>query len=328
MRRFAIVAAALSLLAVACVDLPLEEYGFAPAPPVAAQPPAATPAQPPTVTPVPPTATPAPPTATPRPPTATPVPPTATPTAHVAVSPTVTATVTAPGVVTPTVACPTDAAMRDALGFTAVNIKPVATGGGIPWEGCKWNWQSNTVGTNGRTVGIRLNLSANWQATVTRVSNDTPTVFYGPVDLPDVKGFTLRYRPAHNTPDNRWVNDPCELLKREHAFGQAPERGSLTYATVSGNVTCDQQAQPPAPPPPPALDASWLASNIGGNAEKWEPPTHAAGAWLFRDKGNPVSLKYPGKGKLDVWIGGPISITATNADRLNGQTFDEASYHP
>lgn len=129
--------------------------------------------------------------------------------------------------------CPTDKEMQDAHGFTSRGIKPVATGHGIAWEGCKWTLQH--VGF----ASIDIPLLSGWQYTVTLDDGkQTVAVFYGDGRTARVFGATIRYRPAYNTPDNSWVNNPCELLKREQAFGQDPARGSLKYGTANGNMPC------------------------------------------------------------------------------------------
>ncbi len=234
-------------------------------------------------------------------------------------------------------ACPTDDQMQNALGFVAMGVKPVATGAGIPWEGCKWNWQAHNI------ASIPLSLPDDkWQVTVTRATDDVVAVYYGPLDKLPVKGFTLRYRPVYNIDANNWVNRPCDtptssdqggLLVRELNFGLMPERGSLTYQTIPGNIQCAGLLQSAPGQPAPSgstIDKAWLSQNIGGAADKWIEPTHAAGAWVFKDKGHEVPLKFPSRGgKLDVWIGqGSVSITAANANLLAGKKFDEASYDP
>lgn len=141
------------------------------------------------------------------------------------------------------VTCPTDAQMQDAHGFTARGIKPVATGGGLAWEGCKWQIQA--VGF----ASIDIPFLPDWEYTVTLDdSHQTVAVFYGEPNLTrKIFGASIRYRPFYNTADNNWVNRPCDrptatdqggLLAREFQFGVAPPRGTLTYQTVPGNIAC------------------------------------------------------------------------------------------
>lgn len=227
--------------------------------------------------------------------------------------------------------CPTDNEMQTMLGFNRMSpgIKPVFTGENIPWDPCKWNWQANEKTT------LVFTLPNDWQSTITRAADGVVQVYYGPVEL-NVRGFTLRYRPVYNTESTSWVNDPCELIKRENAFGQ---RRLPSYNTTSGNVSCSSSPTPTLSQSgtittttsisaKSSIDQQWLAKNIGGNADKWTPPTWSGGAWVFNDKGKPVSLRYPREGRLEVWIRGSTSITAANATVLEGKTFDEASYHP
>jgi hypothetical protein len=264
-------------------------------------------------------------------PTQYPVQPTLTPYPTVPVPPSVLPTAT-PGAMAPTPStslpsggadrpsnCPTDAEMQQTLGFKARGVKPVFTGEGIEWDNCKWNWQAYGVGT------LEFDLPTDWQATVTR-SDDVVAVYYGPVHL-NVKGFTLRYRPAYNTAATQWVNDPCQLLERELAFGQ---RRDPAYGTVPSNVTCSTFVAPATDrfPGCPSQTVDWYANNIGGPVGKWTEPSWAEGAWVFKDKGHSVPLKYPGQGKLTVWIGsGPVEVTSANASVLSGKTFDEVSFH-
>lgn len=244
--------------------------------------------------------------------------------------------------------CPTDGQMQTAFGFTASGVKPVFTGEGVAWEPCKWNWIATGRGT------LEFQLLEGWEATVTR-ADDVVAVYYGPVSL-KIKGMTLRHLPSYSTPESSWANNHCELLKREDEFGM---RRNPAYHTIAGNFSCSNgssAAPAPAPAAPvqtqvqpaPARQAApapqtrqaaapaakkqdnqvnndWLVTNVGGS--NWTPPDWEGGAWTYR--GAEVPLKYPGKGKLDVWLnGGPVSITSANAGELAGKTFDGASYHP
>ncbi len=126
--------------------------------------------------------------------------------------------------------CPTDAQMQEAHGFVTRGIKPVFTGGDIPWEGCKWTLQAYGAG-----VFKDVPLLPDWQYTHTK-TDGTVAVYYGAPGLKmDILGATIRYRPYYTNPDNSWVNDGCELLKREVAFGQ---NRNPSYKTENGNVQC------------------------------------------------------------------------------------------
>ncbi|MBI2023651.1 hypothetical protein HYT01_03770 [Candidatus Giovannonibacteria bacterium] len=125
--------------------------------------------------------------------------------------------------------------------MTRIDVFLVQTGVGVPWDGCKWNWQSNNK------ASISFTLPSPYQATLQFVGEGTSKVFYGPVELRNVKGMTIRYLPFFRIPDNDWVTDPCAitghqnqggLLKREMAFGFAPERGLRNFDSVSGNIDC------------------------------------------------------------------------------------------
>jgi hypothetical protein len=221
--------------------------------------------------------------------------------------------------ISPSGNCPTDAQMQDAHGFTARGIKPVFTGGGIAWEGCKWTLQAYG---GGKFTDVPL--LPDWQYTLTKLDG-TVAVYYGaPGFRMDILGATFRYRPFYNTPDNKWVSDPCELLRREVAFGQGR---NPAYNTENGNVSCTFVPSS-APATTSCLkDATDAASKIGGDARYWTLPDWGGGAWVFKNKNTFYTLRYPGFGRLDVWIEGPVSVTSANANVLEGKKFDEASFH-
>jgi len=269
-------------------------------------------------------------------PTQYPVQPTLTPYPTVPVPPSVLPTAT-PGAMAPTPStslpsggadrpsnCPTDGAMQNVFGFDSRGIKPVFTGEGVPWDWCKWNVQAVGVGTYDQP------LLKGWEFTVTR-ADDVVAVYYGDGTTLKVKGATIRYLAAYNSSETNWVNDACTLLQREDDFGH---RRNPSYHTVSGNIPCSTFAHPMGAtitsgdqfPGCPSQTTDWYASNIGGNVSKWSKPDWSGGAWVFKDKGNSIALKYPSTGKLTVWIGGPVEITGANANLLVGKTFDEASF--
>lgn len=72
-----------------------------------------------------------------------------------------------------------------------------------------------------------------------------------------------------------------------------------------------------------------IAALIGGESGYWTPPDWAEGAWVYRNKGEFISLRYPGIGRLDVWIdgSGTVGISKDNAYLLDRNQFDEASFH-
>jgi hypothetical protein len=72
---------------------------------------------------------------------------------------------------------------------------------------------------------------------------------------------------------------------------------------------------------------SEAASLIGGEPQYWTAPDWSGGAWVYRNKGEFISLDYPGFGRLDVWINGVVEISSANADLLSRYQFDEASFH-
>lgn len=254
-------------------------------------------------------------------PTVASVSPTATPTATNTPTPAASATAVPP-TTTPApkvaVPCPTDEEMRRALEFDRLGIKPVFTGEGIVWDPCKWNWQSNDLNA------VPITLPDGWQATTTRGSDGAVQVWKGPAPKMDVRGFTLRFLRPYDRQESRWALDNCELLTRENAFG---ERRNPSYPTTNGNVSC--ASNPPKNSGSGSISKSWLRDNVGGREDKWTEPDWSGGAWVYKDKGTFVPMKYPGSGELTVWIsGGPVIITSANASRLNGQSFDEASFKP
>lgn len=219
--------------------------------------------------------------------------------------------------------------MQSALGFDKMQprVRPVATGRDMAWEGCQWIWQSNDKST------LSFNLKSDWQATITRASDGTVMVFYGGPDVNlDIRGMTLRYRPFYRTADNSWVNTPCDtngwggrggLLKRELAFGQAPERGSLTYVTLPGNIDCPGIQQVAGQSGATASTAASTnddlfkesntecprtaqaaADKLGGVASNWNfgapNADHPYVKWMFSSP-DFTTLKYPGWGSYDHW---------------------------
>jgi len=70
-----------------------------------------------------------------------------------------------------------------------------------------------------------------------------------------------------------------------------------------------------------------IARLIGGEAQYWTPPTWSQGAWVYKKKAEYISLRYPGFGRLDVWIDGVVEITSDNAFLLDEHFVDEASFH-
>lgn len=84
------------------------------------------------------------------------------------------------------------------------------------------------------------------------------------------------------------------------------------------------------PPPDIAgpVSQKWLVAYVGGLEIKWQAPTSPGGAWVYQDPGNPVPMRYPGRGRLHVGINGQhTEVTAANASVLNGQTFDRVSFY-
>ena len=118
--------------------------------------------------------------------------------------------------------CPNNGQMQQMLGFDQRDVHPVNVA--VPWDGCHWLWTAYGVGH------LEFWLPDSWQATVTRNSDNVVAVYYGPAWL-DAKGFTLRYRPGAND----WVNNPCELLRREIRYGQ---HQGPSYGTANGNIPC------------------------------------------------------------------------------------------
>lgn len=117
--------------------------------------------------------------------------------------------------------------MQEVFDFVRRDIKPVFTGEGVLWDHCKWNHIARGVGD------YSINVPADWQVTA-NMMDDTVQTWYGPVQL-HLKSATYRYRLAYNTPETGWVNNPCELIRREDAFGQ---RRNPAYRTTSGNIVC------------------------------------------------------------------------------------------
>ncbi len=173
--------------------------------------------------------------------------------------------------------CPGDDQMSQAHGFLARGIRPVATGTGLAWEGCKWTLQAVGVGS------YDLPMLSNWEYTVTLAdANQTVAVFYGDNVARKVLGATIRYRPAYNSPSNNWINDPCELLKRELAFGQAPERGTLTYKTVPGNVRCSPTTEQQRTLAPMASDTCTQVRQTTGKRQSLPFPSGVCSVTGYR----------------------------------------------
>lgn len=220
--------------------------------------------------------------------------------------------------------CPTDQRMQELHGFEKGNIKPIFTGGidgAIPWEPCKWTLQHVAFKV------IDIIMLVDWEYTVTD-EHEVPLVFYGDGNRRNIMGATIRYRPAYNTPASRWVNDPCELLKRENAFGQ---RRTPSYETKSGNVSCGS-FQPQVTQGGGNNNASSCFANgktaadaLGGKEDKWfqEDATNFPGTWKYKDKGQNVRLRHPGFGTLDYWDG---SAKTTNQKGDLPVDVDEATF--
>lgn len=126
------------------------------------------------------------------------------------------------------VTVPTNQEMQDMFGFIKLGVKPVFSGSDIAWEPAKW--QVQWVNNDGKL--LKLKLLSNWEFTVTR-KDDSVAVYYGDgVTTIEVKGATLRFLPAYNTPDSVWAHDKKEMLRRENEYSQSRVPA---YETVAGN---------------------------------------------------------------------------------------------
>lgn len=223
-----------------------------------------------------------------------------------------------PAKVTSDSACPTDEEMQQALNFVE-DIRPVFTGEGIDWDGCKWNWQAYAT-----TESISMTVPTGYLATLTR-KNGEVQVWRGPATINDVAGFTLRFTPAYE--EEHWVHDDCALLSQEIAFGL---RREPAYGTSSGNLICKTE-------PVEIVDGTstscpdsveQVAAIVGGNPDQWTVPDWSGGAWVFKSDGSFVTLNVPsidGQTWIDYWNG---EIGA--ADRLEvGESLalSDASFH-
>lgn len=243
--------------------------------------------------------------------------------------------------------CPTDTAMQQLFGFDLIGVKPVFTGENIPWEGCSWVLQFVGIrDSNGEQVILNLPMLVDWQFTATIADGaQTPTVWYGDGQVRPVLGSTLRYRPAYNTPATRWVNTPCELLKREYDWGMRRDQPFVTY---NGNVSCDsfphtyygapaEQApqQPAAQAPAEQTDLcptnpAQATELMGGKNSKWSrPDSDQPRIWKYLDKisegGELVQLHHPGFGRLEYWNDQTGAATATSVGNLPN-LVDEATF--
>ncbi len=262
--------------------------------------------------------------------------------------------------------CPTDAAMLKDLGLDGQDIRAVFAGENIAWEGCLWVIQAVGIGSfelnlpaeyqatftleeaDGLVVTGYGPLSALVRGSSIRfrphyVTSDNHWV-NDPCAL--AKGedeFGMRRTPSYHT--YNW-NLPCDSVPSGTSFSGDESPVDLgdyidgTASTSGSTIGSDDATKTPkakATKTPKADGASqftdcksdenkWYADNIGGSADKWIMPDWAGGAWRFVDKGNFVTLTYPGFGKMTVWINGPVDVTADNASVLDGKTFDEASF--
>ena len=213
--------------------------------------------------------------------------------------------------------CPTDDQMQAMLQLDRNKVKPVKTGNkDIPWDTCKWTLQMVGV----FNAHYNLTMPKGWQFTVTmNDAGQTVAVFYGDDGLmKDVLGATIRYRPAYQTDETLWVNNPCGpdgLLVREYNFGQSEERGTLTYPTVPGNISCAGFTMPSLAPvavssstdnsnPKCPKNATETANLLGGKAENWKDLGLDVGRdfrkWSFSSL-DFTTLTYPGWGSFDHW---------------------------
>lgn len=245
-------------------------------------------------------------------------------------SPTTTTAPGNPGAVPPSLVtgtrCPTNGEMQSIFGFDKMSppIKPVATGDGISWEGCKWNLQWVSAGN------LALPMLPGWQFTAT-MAEDSVVVWYGDGKSRPVKGATIRYLPAYNTSANKWVWDGCELLKRENNYSQGK---NPAYDTTSGNVCSNGTSVSPltvagitsiptapagataaattaAPAAITAVPASKCptsatdaANLLSGGKDTWKDNgVDGSGVhkWIFTATSGNADLKYPGYGSFDHW---------------------------
>jgi hypothetical protein len=249
----------------------------------------------------------------------------------------------------------TDSDVMTAYGFAANEI--IRTD--ASWDSCKWVRQ-NLPST------INFVLKDGWGLTYTDARGNV-WVTLGKGQAITARGFTLRqpgnqvlakgpqgyfdfewgFGFAPERGSNTYIHCPDENMvnlvslnadQQQKCAGQGTKPASagalVVTPVVVAPVSTPLATTGPGPSDPAfawnakCFDTNWLASNIGGNATNWMKPDWDGGAAVYKLKGTLVPLQYPGFGKLVVWIGtGPVEITGANANLLNGQTFDEASFH-
>ena len=225
--------------------------------------------------------------------------------------------------------CPEDADMIEtALADGYVHF--VFDGESVSWDPCKWHGYTED--------GLTLE-NADWQATVVLHDGDEqsdPIVWRGPAEIDGNVSFTLRYiGEGSGYAADHWVNNDCQLLIQEYAFGL--RRENWDYPTFEGNVTCD------------ALDdllanevdvndlpnAYTIAAVFGGESPMWTVKDWEGGAHLFAagehadGSMNFIKLEVPSWAdscEIDYWNG-----ETGAADKLMpgdpGISLNEASLH-
>ncbi len=160
--------------------------------------------------------------------------------------------------------CPTDGEMQAAHGFDDLGIKPVNTGRGVKWDGCKWTLQAVS-----RHVFEDVPFLEGWQYTYTD-RNGQPTVAYGDGKTHDIMGATIRYLPFYEGSDNpgRWVLNPNYLFAGEMRYGLTSDP-----AYLHENFNLELNSCP--------TTTAEVAEMVGGEAEDWTAPDWEGGAWDY-----------------------------------------------
>jgi len=226
---------------------------------------------------------------------------------------------------------PTNGEMQKMFGFDKTGVKPVFSGKDIPWEPAKWQFQS--------VKPISLPLLKGWQFTVTR-PDGVVAVYYGDGTTIEATGFSARYLSAYNTKDANSVLNPQKTLENENKYSMSMDP---PYKTIAGNFKGTETTIAEIFKikkeftPETIITPELLSENIGGEKEHWTKPTWESetksGAWVYKDKGNPVSLKFPTKsgGEIDVEIipgKGSVHVDLFHSSLLKGVKADEFSFTP
>lgn len=235
-------------------------------------------------------------------PTAAPTEP--APTATAAVEPTATMVPTEPAatVVQPTVTPQALACATTDEANMATNSDVQRVGG----EACAYTLRVAAIGETG------VKCSVGWTCTLT--IGDT-FVFLGDDSFyQGVTAGTVRYISAYPQGDAVYGTPPCELVRKEHDFGQAQVP---PFPVFPGNFDCDGQTASYQASSPSGGGASTgcptssseAAALVGGNVDNWAvmPKTDNTG-WKYGPGATPATLTAPSFGRVDYSDNGLIQL--------------------